>query len=249
MLNFRNLRDTIDGFKKSPKIRFTLLIIAGIFIMLVVIESGLNLWVRSILRQRFVSGGGAGYRLEARVGWMNLWDLVKGKVKFIRLSGSNCRVSDLRYRTLRVDNVGLDFDMGRLLREKQLYLERIGRTKVQGVVTQEALTEYLRHKYPEFEPEVYLIPKQIQLSGLVKLFGSPTSVRVNGGLEAAGPKTLRFFPENFMIANRNVPPDLLKFISTQLPLTFDVMENWPLQIAGLRLRDRELEIELKEIGE
>lgn len=246
MFNFRNLRDTIDGLKKSPKIRSTLLIIAGIFIILILVESGLNLWVRSALRRKFVPGGGPGYHLEAQVSWMNMWDLARGNVKYIRLTSNNCQVSELQYRLLRVDNSGLDIDMARLVTEKTIFLERIGRTKVQGVITQTALTQYLRTKYPEFQPEVILLPKQIQLSGLVDLFGNATPVQVRGRLETSGPKTLRFYTENVRIASRKVPEELLKFISTQLPLTFNVMENWPLQIAGLNLKSKELEIELKD---
>ena len=104
-------------------------------------------------------------------------------------------------------------------------------------------------QYAEFKPEVTFLPKHIWMTGFYKLFGKETSVRIGGKLNTAGPKKVRFLPENLFIANRKVPRDLLKFVSAQLPITFNIMENWPLQISGLELRSGELELRLKEISE
>lgn len=222
-------------------------IVAGILILGIGLELGLNLWLRSALRREFIAPGSGAYRLDARISWLNLMDLASGKVKWIRIKAKDCLVSELVYQSLEIDNQGLDVDLPRLLTKRELVIENIATTRVRGVIGERGLTDYLRLKYSQYQPEVRMLPGQIQVFGDVNLFGAATRVQVAGGLKASGPKTLRFFPEQVQIATRNVPRELLEFISTQLPLAFSLMENWPLQILKFTLGDQAMTIELMEI--
>lgn len=225
----------------------TFWIVAGVLILGAGLELGLNLWLRTSLRRQFIAQGGPGYRFEARISWMNLLDLATGKVNRIWVKAEDCLISELQYQSLEIDNQGIDFDLPRLLTQKTIVFENIETTRVRGVVNEQALTEYLRLKYPQYQPEVRMLPGRIEVSGDVRLFGTATRVRVAGGLKANGPKTLRFFPEQVQIAARKVPGELLEVISTQLPLEFSLMENWPLQILEITIAEKTMAIELMEI--
>ncbi len=245
MRNFGAWRDWLYRLSKQ---RRTLLIVAGVFLVVILLQVGMNLWVRFLLSRQFIESGGAGFQLKASMGWIKLTDVVRGKVKRIRLEAKNCIISDLRYQYLRVDNEWLDLDLPSLIREKQLRVERIGATQVQGIISETALSDYLNLNYPEFQPKTVILPGRIRISGKVSLFGRATDIVLEERVEASGPKTVRFFTESVIIGGREVPGDLVKLITAQIPLNFEVMKDWPLKITRLQLTQGQLEIHLEEMA-
>ncbi|HOP75463.1 MAG TPA: LmeA family phospholipid-binding protein [Bacillota bacterium] len=243
----QNSGDWRDWLRRPSKQRSTLFIIAGVFLVIFLLQTGLNLWVRSLLSHQLIENGGAGFQLQASMGWMKLTDLIRGKLKRIHLESKNCIISGLRYQYLRVDNEWLDFDLPLLIRERQLRLERIGTTKVQGIISETALSDYLNLNYPEFQPKTVILPGRIRISGKVSIFGRMTDIMLEERVETSGPKTIRFFTESISIGGKQVPSDLVKLITTQIPLNFSVMEDWPLKITKLQLTKGQLEIHLEEM--
>lgn len=238
-----------DWLQRPSKLCRALFIIAGIFLMIILLEVGLNFWMRSLLSHQFIENGGTGFQLQASMGWMKLTDFVRGKVKRIHLESENCIISGLRYHYLRINNEWLDFDLPLLIQKKELRLEQIGKTKVEGIINETALSEYLNAKYPEFQPKTVIVPGRVRISGKVSIFGRLTDIMLEERMEASGPKTIRFFTESLAIDGRQVPEDLVKLITTQIPLNFSVMEDWPLKITKLQLNKEQVEIHLEEMAQ
>lgn len=220
--------------------------LAVLLLVLIIVEVAGNLWLRGAISQA-VTGAGEDVRIEVKVAWVGLGDLCRGRLGSVKLEGTNCQLSGLEYQSIFIDSQGLDLDLSRYIQDKVLMIEAIKATSVTGIITAAALSTYLTQNYPDFKPQVTLSPEQLSLSGVVDLFGKQTGIRLQGKLETYGVKTLRFYPERLLIGEREVPSSVLDFIGTQLPLVFEVMSDWPLQISRLSLQEQSLEIGFREL--
>jgi hypothetical protein len=135
-----------------------------------------------------------------------------------------------------------------LLFKKRLQFEAIQRTNVRAEVSADALRKYFDLFYPGLGLWVEVSPGYISLSGTARLFGKNVPVQLAGNLEISGPKNLRFFPERLYVSGRPVPRGLLRFIGTQWPLEFTILESWPLKLTGLILQKGRIFLFMREMN-
>lgn len=233
-------------FSRKP-IRLTVLILAGVFILTLTVEFWLNFRIRASLRRNLTEEAGPGVKLESRISWMNLRDLAQGRIKYVRLRSQNCIINHLGYQELSVDNHGFNFDLPVLLKEKRLKFLAVHETKIQAVITEKALQDYLNFRFAPFQPQLQIFPGRFHLTGRAELYGNTVPLELDGYLTVSSPKHLRFYPNRLLVANKVVPRDFLQFFGTQLPLEFPILENWPLRITGFTLKKGVVTISFQEI--
>ena len=225
-------------------------LILGCFIVLILIcEVTLNLWCRSALRGAFTRDLQPQTQLSTAMNWLSLADFGRGRISWLKVQGKNCRIAGLEYREFAIDSRGIEMDWPSLLRERHLKLKRLGRTRVQARVTASALQSYLGTIYPNLHPRLELAAGRLRLGGTVSLFGSPVPLELEAGLSISSGKTLHLTPLALWAAGRKVSPELVRFISGQIPLEFAVMQDWPLQLTRLTLKPGALYLALKESGD
>jgi hypothetical protein len=228
-------------------IRPAIYILSGIFLLVLTLEFWLNFQIRTSLRRNLTEGAGPDVRIEAKVSWMNISDLMNGRVKQVWVRGRNCVMNGLSFEELLIDNHGFSFDLPQLLKEKKLNLLSVNQTRINAAINEKGFQEYFDLRYPAFEPGVKVFPGSLRLTGKAQLFGNTVSLGVEGVLMISSPKSLRFYPKRLLVGERAVPREFMKFVSDQIPLEFTLMEDWPLKITGLALKQSSIQISFQEI--
>ncbi len=235
------------GSFKSKAIRGCLIASVGFLLLFFIVECGLNLWIRSGIHRSLAAGAYGKTKIVSRISWLGLSDILAGRVNRIHINAKDCLLSNLRYSRLVIDSEGFRFNLRALLKEKRLRIIEFRRTRINGVLDEQALNEYLNFRYPEYQSSIEIKPGGLILSGSAHLLNRIIPVRLEGNLKAISEKKLRFYPTRLLIANNSVSGSLLRLVSEQVPLEFGVMEDWPLRISGFQLEDQKVIIAMEEI--
>jgi hypothetical protein len=223
-------------------------VLIGLLLLLKITEVGLNLWVRQALRQSLTQDPGPDTRLEAKIEWLSLGDLMAGRFRRVKLKGYQCRVSGVRLQQIQLDSSGLSLDLKVLLKEEQFFIKSISRTQIMVQITEAAATAYLAARYHQFKPQITFLPGRLQVTGVTEALGKTVPLRLEGLLQNAQPKTLRFYPEQLQIAHRWVSRNFLKYLGDRIPFEIEVLQAWPLQIEDLSLQKGFVTLQIREIN-
>lgn len=236
----------IRFFFNTNKIKIVVVTVS-IIALLLIVEVVLNLWVRQSLRRAFITLPEPDTKIDASINWISIFDFKNGRIRQLRVKGWNCTLSELKFKELSVVSKGFQFDLNSLVRDQQLVFNTIGATEVKAVITAASLTEYLKIRYPDLKPVITIEADNLRYIGELEALGRPISIQVEGGLQVSGFKKLRFYPQKMQVLNHRIPNSLLKFIGTQLPIEFAVLEEWPLKITNFSLSKGLMRIVLNEI--
>lgn len=233
----------------KPKNRRRLLKTLGAFLILfLALEFGLNMWLRSGLRRGLVADSEASYQIETEMGWLRLTDIIGGRMNRISINARNCTLNDLRYSKLVLESRGFRFDFPVLLRERRLKITAMQETRINGVIDEAALNEYLNLRYPEYQSAVRIKPGGLIFAGSARVLNNNLPIILEGELKVVAERRLRFYPTRLTIAGRKVSASLLRIVGEQVPLEFGIMEGWPLQISDFQLRQKMMEVTMENIS-
>jgi hypothetical protein len=249
MFDLDKLRLVIKGFLKRKAVRVGVLILTGIFLCLGTLECWLNFKVRRDLRQSLGWGSGPQVKIAAHLNWLSLTDVMKGRVGWVRIDGQNCLISNLRFAQLHLENKGFMFNLPLLFKERRLELIHLNKTRIRAMVTAPAFSDYMNLYYPQFKPVVKINPGKLTITGETQIFGNTVPAGLTGEVKIESPKNLRFYPTKLYISGRNVPSKYLHYIGTQIPLQFTLMEDWPLNVTAVSLKDGYVMLNFKELDE
>lgn len=224
------------------------LILCSLVGLILLCELALNLWCRAALHGAFARDLRPETRLITSMQWLSLADFGRGRIGRLKVQGKNCRIAGLEYRELTIDSHGLELDWPTLLRTRRLKLKKLGRTRAQALVSEDALQNYLGTLYPDLHPQLKLTTGRLRLGGTVSLFGSPVPLELAATLSISSGKKVRLTPLGIWAAGREVAPALVRFLTGQIPLEFTIMQDWPLELTRLTLKPGTLYLALKESG-
>ncbi len=248
MQDFKNIYRWAEKYFNDNRVRLVILVLAGLFLVLLSVEGWLNIWVRSSLKDSLGWGKDPKVKISADLNWLTLFDIAQGKIRWVRVKGENCIISNIRFTSLNFQNGGFTFNLSLLLTKQRLQLLSIGATTVEATVTAKSFSEYLNLLYPQLKPGVKIYPGEFLISSEAKLFEKEVPVQLAGELQISGPKNLRFYPTRLIISGRTVPKDFLRFLGNQIPLEFTLMEDWPLEVKEVTLKRDLLFLSFKEIN-
>lgn len=202
--------------------------------------------IRSSLHRQFIVEAHSSGKIDTEISWIKFTDLFSGKVEWVRISGANCVINDLRFRRFFLNCEGFTFSLSELIKERRLRLISIRPTKVRLTIHERDLTEYMTVKYLDLHPVFKLTKNGVEINALATVYGNKIPITVIGQLLPSGSKKIQFQPESLRISGRQLPQNLIQFISKQIPLEFPVLENWPLQIDSLVTQKNLLQLSLHE---
>jgi hypothetical protein len=217
----------------------------GLFLLC--IELVLNFQVRTSLRESLGWGSGPQVKITAHLNWLSLKDVLEGRISWVRIDGENCIISNLRFAKLHLENQGFIFKLPVLFKERRLEFVHVNKTNIQAIVTASAFSDYLNLYYPQFQPLVKITPGTLIISGQAQIFKSIVPIKLAGALKIVSFKNLRFYPTRLFISGQGVPSHFLRFVGDQIPLQFSLMENWPLEIGTVNLKDGYVAMSFREI--
>ncbi len=231
---------------KTKASRRLIIISVGLITLLLMIEWGLNFWIRSGLHRSLATDRSESTEITSKISWLGLKDILAGKVNRVTVNAKDCVLSDLRYSQLLIDSQGFRFDLAVLLKRKELKIMEMKKTRINGIIKEAALNEYLGLRYPEYKSSVKIKPGGLILSGSAQILDRIIPVELEGDLRAISGKRLRFYPTRLLIANSNVSGSLLRIVSEQVPLEFRIMEEWPLKVSAFKLEAQEIKVAMEE---
>ncbi len=240
------LLEAVRAFLKIKMVKIGFIILAVVFLCLGILECWLNIKVRKDLRQSLGWGSGPQVKIEAHLNWLTMVDVFKGRVSHVRIDAHNCLISNLRFAELHLSNEGFTFNFPVLFRKHRLELIHLNSTRIQALVTAADFSDYVGLFYPEFKPQLTIIPGEIIFSGRARLFGQPLPIELGGFMKIVPPKSLRFYPTQLRISGRTAPPDLLNFLGAQFPLQFQLLGKWPFALTSIDLGNGSAVLNLKE---
>jgi hypothetical protein len=230
--------------KKKP-IKLIILITTGVLLCLLIMEIGMNYWIRSSIRRELVAANAMESKAMVNISWISISDFFAGKVNQISVDAQNSILNDLRYSRLTMDCRGFWFDLPKLFKERRLIILRMKPTRIFATVDETALNKYLDLRYPDLNSNLRVRKGGVVLSGWAFVFNNRVSIELEGELKAIAERHLRFFPTRLIIAGRKITGTLLKIAGEQLPMEFEIMEGWPLKISSFNIKDRKIEITMK----
>jgi hypothetical protein len=239
------LKESIRYLKKKP-IKLIILITTGVILCLLMTEIGMNYWVCSSIRRQLIAAAPMESRATVNTGWISISDFFAGKINYISIDAQNSILNDLRYSRLTMDCRGFWFDLPKLVKERRLIILRMGPTQIFATVDETALNEYLDLRYPDFNSNLQVRKGGVILSGWAPVFNKLVPIELEGDLKAISEKYIRFYPTRLLIAGQKVSGALLKIVSEQLPIEFEIMKGWPLKISGLSLDENKIELTMED---
>ncbi len=220
--------------------------IATLLVLLVALEFGLNLWVRTALRTSLIDLE-TNSQISADLSWFTFGDLAQGRVRFAKVRCTNCKISDLSLSNLDIDSQGFRFDLPLLLRRRELRFLELRQTTVQASLTDKALSRYLRLNYPEYNLDINILPDRVRLTGVAAVFGNTVPLLLEGNVAPVGTKNIRFYPDKLLVSGRSMGSSVLKFLGEQVPLEFPLLAKLPLRLNSLRLKPGGLELSWRDL--
>jgi hypothetical protein len=233
-------------FLKKKSIKLLIQITTILILLTIMTEIGMNYWVRSSMRRELMEGSGMESQVKVRISWLNIRDFFGGKANQIWIDAKNCSLKDLRYSRLTIDSQGFWFDLPELITRKRLEIIRMKSTQIFATVNESALNEYLALRYPELNCNLRIRWGGMVLSGRASVFNKLVPIELEGDLKAISERHLRFYPTRLLIAGQTVSASLLKIVSEQLPIEFEIMKGWPLKISGLTLDEKKIELNMED---
>ncbi|MGE5606309.1 MAG: hypothetical protein ACM3YE_11555, partial [Bacteroidota bacterium] len=85
---------------KTKVSRRVIIISVGLITLLLMIESGLNMWVRSGLYRSLASDRIRSTKIVSKISWLGLGDILAGRVNRFRVNARDCVLNNLRYSRL-----------------------------------------------------------------------------------------------------------------------------------------------------
>ncbi len=248
MHDMGQLLEAVRDFLKIKMVRIGFIILTVVFLCLGVLECWLNIKVRKDLRQSLGWGNGPQVKIEAHINWLSLVDVLKGRVGRLRIDAQNCLISNLHFTELHLVNKGFTFNFPLLLKEHQLELIHVGRTRIQALIRTSDFNDYVNLFYPQFKPRIKINPGEVFFSGEARILGKTVPLELSGSLKIISPKKLRFYPTYLAISGRSAPTNFLNFVGSQLPLEFELMREWPLMITNISLERDAALLKFQEIN-
>lgn len=219
--------------------------LAGFLIGVLLAEFGLNFWIRSALRASLIDTG-AKSQLKADLSWLSLPDLARGRIRYARLNATHCRISELNLARLDLVNEGFRFDLPLLLRGGGLRFLEVRKTAVEAWVSDQALSEYLRTHYPDYQLDLNVLADRVRLTGVASVFGNEVPILLEGEVAPVDYRNIRFFPKRLLISGRSMGSSFVGLIGDQIPLEFPLLPNLPLRLTGLRLKPGQVRLSWRE---
>lgn len=235
------------GIFQQKTIRRSIIMSIGLIMLLLVIEWGLNFGIRSGIHRSLAADPTGKTEISLHVSWLGLGDILAGKVNRVHINARDCLVNNLRYARLEIDSQGFQFNLKTLLKQKRLQILKMDQTRIEGVIAENDLNDYLHFRYPEYNSSVKIKPGRLILTGSARVFNQIIPIQLEGDLKAISEKRLRFYPTSLVIAEREISGSLLRIVSEQVPLEFEVMEDWPLQLSDFRLEAERIKVSMEEI--
>ncbi len=220
--------------------------VAALLVLVVALEFGLNLWVRSALRTSLIDLE-TNSQIDADLSWFTFGDLAQGRVRFAKVRCTNCKISDLSLANLDIASQGFRFDLPLLLRRRALRFLELRPTIVKASLTDKALSNYLRLKYPEYNLDINILPDRVRLTGVAAVFGNTVPLLLEGNVAPVGTKSIRFYPEKLLVSGRSMGSTVLKYLGEQVPLEFPLLAQLPLRLSSLRLKPGGLELSWRDL--
>ena len=139
---------------------------------------------------------------------------------------------------LMLDNLYLDsFN----IRYRDILLQKNGftgnNTYLEAVISEVAINNYIKSKYPELEDfHLKITGEQVLLEGSINFFEADINLKLSGNFVINDNQDIYFIPDNFQIENLRIPVDLLKNYIERLNFSLSLKElNIPLNISEINL--------------
>lgn len=241
------LAELFQRIIKNKVSRPIIIISVGLITLLLMIECGLNWWVRNGLHRSLAADRARGTEIASQMSWLGLGDILAGRVNRFRVNARDCALNNLRYSRLEIDSQGFRFNLRVLLKEKRLKILEMKKTLINGIIEEAALNEYLNLRYPEYQSSVKIKTGGLILSGSAHILNQVIPVQLEGDLKVISEKKLRFYPTRLWIAKNSVSGSLLRIVGEQVPLEFGIMEDWPLKMSAFKLDDQKIMVTMEEL--
>ena len=110
-------------------------------------------------------------------------------------------------------------------------------TYFEALVTQDALNDYLKEKYPELGTFLLEInPEQILLQGEIKVLQASFNLQLSGNLLVNDKNQIYFVPDNFQVEDINIPVNFLKSYIEGLAFVIDLQTlDIPLNVDEIQI--------------
>lgn len=145
---------------------------------------------------------------------------------------------DIEAEGLMIDNLYLN---NLVLGYQDILLKQGGftgsNTRLEIVIMEESLNNYIRAKYPDLEAfQLEITPENVLLKGNINIFEMIFNIQLSGNFIINDQKDIYFIPDNFQIEDLNIPVNLLKSYIEGLDFSFNLKDlNIPLDINEIKL--------------
>lgn len=110
-------------------------------------------------------------------------------------------------------------------------------THLEAVISESAINDYIKTKYPELEDfHLQITPEQVLLQGSISFFEADINLKLSGNFVINEKQEIYFIPDDFQIENIQIPVDLLKNYIEKIDFSFSLEElDIPLDISEIKL--------------
>lgn len=111
-------------------------------------------------------------------------------------------------------------------------------TKLEAVISEKAINEYIQDKYPDLEGfHLKIQQEQVLLQGAINFFETKFQLQLSGNFIINDKQQIYFVPNDFQIENIKIPVELLKSYIENINFSFDLEElDIPLDIREIKLK-------------
>jgi len=179
---------------------------------------------------------------------LGFFPLLSGEIRGVSLSATRLAFpAGPVFEDLSFIASGMKLDLGVLLFERRLEIDRFERADLSFRLSEEELTAAISRDLPHWEPELRIRPEEIILAGRINIWNRgfvpfQASVRI----EQAAANILRLTPTGFSVAGLDLFDKLFDKYRQELTWEYPVHLPWPLQISDLLLGQGFLEMNWKE---
>ena len=187
--------------------------------------------------------------LQVQIGPVSPHDLLGGVFHDVHIIGQEFTTFDgLRYRRLVFTSSRLQVETIPLLLKKELVWREMAEAELLVEVDEAAINSWLKLRYPEWNPEVHLVPGNLQVSGKYDFGFGKVPFTAKGIFQIADRQNLVFLSEQIEIGGLSLPHSWLEKIKTsvggleiQLEIPFPLsLDNFQIQQGYLRAQWREI---------
>ena len=227
------------------------ILILGIFLFSLGFFSSkglLTTFVENTLYKALINESKVAEGLQLDLEPLGFFQLLSGEVRGVSLSASRLGFQGgPAFEDLSFTGKGVKLDLGALLFERRMEIQRFTQAKLCFRLSEVELTAAIRLDHPQWEPKIRIKPEEIALEGRINVWNRgllPFHATVR--IEQATANILRLTPTGLSIAGLDFLDRLINSYRQELIWEYPVHLPWPLQISGLRLEHGFLEMEWKE---